>query len=117
MGRLFLARDIEMARTALRVVASAVREFPGKSPKNFREIQETSGEVRGLPRSSWQPDSLPATRQICLQRKKVGSARVLQKIPGGARGQEGVYGEFGGGEVIFFPGARPLHSEKNAPFR
>ena len=46
------------------LLSSRVRELPGKSPKNFRG---TSGEVRGLPRSSGEPDSLPATRQICLQ--------------------------------------------------
>ena len=39
--------------------------IPGKLPKNF---QATSGEVRGLPRSSGEPDSLPATRQISLQK-------------------------------------------------
>ena len=44
---------------------STVRELPGKSPKNFRGSSGTSGEVRGLSRSSGEPDSLPATRQTC----------------------------------------------------
>ena len=48
--------------------SSTVRELPGKSPKTSGEILGTSGEVRGLPRSLGEADSLPATRQICLQR-------------------------------------------------
>ena len=47
--------------------SSTVRELPGKSPKTSGEVGETSGEVRGLSRSSGEPDSLPVTRQICLQ--------------------------------------------------
>ena len=48
------------------LLSSTVREvpgkwLPGKWPKNFR------GEVRGVSRSSGEPDSLPTTRQICLQ--------------------------------------------------
>ena len=63
------------------LLSSTVRELPGKSPKNFRgEVRGTSGEVRGLPRSSGQPDSLPATRQICLQWKppKTGIWQFLE---------------------------------------
>ena len=48
--------------------SSTVRELPGKSPKTSGEVRETSGEVRGLPRSLGEPDSLPVTRQICLQK-------------------------------------------------
>ena len=44
--------------------SSTVRELPGKSPKTSGE-GGTSGEVRGLSRSSGEPDSFPATRQIC----------------------------------------------------
>ena len=46
------------------LLSSKVRELSGKSPKNFRG---SLGNFRGLPRSSGEPDSLPATRQICLQ--------------------------------------------------
>ena len=50
------------------LLSSTVGELPGKSPKNFRGSSGSfPGEVRGLPRSSGEPDSLPATRQICLQ--------------------------------------------------
>ena len=42
--------------------------FRGSRRKTSGEVWGTSGEVRGLPRSSLGgPDSLPATRQICLQ--------------------------------------------------
>ena len=51
-------------------LSSTVRELPGKSPKNFRGSSGKSREVRGLPRSSGEPDTLPATRQICLQAKE-----------------------------------------------
>ena len=63
------------------LLSSTVRELPGKSPKNFRgSRRKTSGEVRGLPRSSGEPDSLPATRQICLQfRKRSISARGAEQ--------------------------------------
>ena len=48
--------------------SSTGRELPGKSPKTSGEVRGTSGEVRGLLlRSSGELDSLPATRQICLQ--------------------------------------------------
>ena len=43
------------------------RQLPGKSPKNFRG---SSGNFWGSPGTSQklgEPDSLPATRQICLQ--------------------------------------------------
>ena len=36
----------------------------GEVAENFRG---SSGNFRGSPRSSGEPDSLPATRQICLQ--------------------------------------------------
>ena len=49
--------------------SSTVRELPGKSPKTSGEVRGTSGKVRGLSRSSGEPDSLPVTRQICLQVK------------------------------------------------
>ena len=49
------------------LLSSTVRELPGKSPKTSGEVRGNSGEVRELPRSSGEPDSLPATRQICLQ--------------------------------------------------
>ena len=49
------------------LLSSTVRELSGKSPGNFREVRGFSGEVRGLSRSSGEPDSLSATRQICLQ--------------------------------------------------
>ena len=46
------------------LLSSTARELPGKSRK-------TSGELPGKPRdfrgSSREPDSLPATLQICLQ--------------------------------------------------
>ena len=45
------------------LLSSTVRELPGKLPKTFGEVRGTSGEVRGRPRSSGQPDSFPATRQ------------------------------------------------------
>ena len=41
--------------------------FRGSRRKTSGEVRGTSGEVRGLPGSSGEPDSLPATRQICLQ--------------------------------------------------
>ena len=41
------------------------RELPGKSPG---EVRGTCGEVPGLSRSSGEPDSLPVTRQIGLQK-------------------------------------------------
>ena len=47
------------------LLSSIVRELPVKSRRNF---QGTSREVRGLSRSFGKPDSLPATRQICLQK-------------------------------------------------
>ena len=50
--------------------SSTVRGLPGKSPKTSGEVRRTSGEVQGLSRSSGEPDSLPVTRQICLQRKR-----------------------------------------------
>ena len=37
----------------------------GEVAENFWEVRGTSGEVRGLSRSSGEPDSLPVTRQIC----------------------------------------------------
>ena len=40
-------------------------EVTEKLPGKFGELP---GEVRGLSRSPGEPDSLPATRQICLQR-------------------------------------------------
>ena len=49
------------------LLSSTVRDLPGKSPKTSGGVRGTSGEVRGLPRSSGNPDPLPATRQICLQ--------------------------------------------------
>ena len=58
------------------LLSSTVRDLPGKSPK-------TSGEVRGLSRSSGEPDSLPATRQICLQ--EMGRILKGQPIKGGVR--------------------------------
>ena len=48
-------------------VSSTVRKFWGSCRKTSGEVRGTSGVVRGLPRSSGEPDSLPATRQICLQ--------------------------------------------------
>ena len=39
----------------------------GSRRKISGEVRGTSGEVGGLPTSSGEPDSLPATRQICLQ--------------------------------------------------
>ena len=39
----------------------------GSRRKTFGEVWGTSGEVRGLSRSLGESDSLPATRQICLQ--------------------------------------------------
>ena len=42
------------------LLSSTVREFPGKSPKNSRGSPGTLQKLR-------EPDSLPATRQICLQ--------------------------------------------------
>ena len=41
--------------------------FRGSRRKTSGEVWGTSVEVRGLPRSSGEPDPLPATRQICLQ--------------------------------------------------
>ena len=49
------------------LLSSTVRELPGKSSKNFRG---SSGNFRGSSGTSQklgEPDSLPATRQICLQ--------------------------------------------------
>ena len=49
------------------LVSSTVRELPGKSPKNFRG---SLGNFRGSPgtfQKLGESDSLPATRQICLQ--------------------------------------------------
>ena len=45
------------------LLSSTARELPGKSPKNSGEVWGTSEEVRGLSRSSGEPDPLPATRQ------------------------------------------------------
>ena len=42
-------------------------DFPGSRRKLPGKFGGTSGEVRGLSRSSGEPDSLPVTRQICLQ--------------------------------------------------
>ena len=39
------------------LLSSTVRELPGKSLKTFEEVRGTSGEVRGLDRSSGEPDS------------------------------------------------------------
>ena len=61
------------------LLSSTVRELPGKSPKTSGEVREPPGGVQGLPRSSGEPDSLPATRQICLQKKGV-SQRYLRDI-------------------------------------
>ena len=58
--------------------SSAVRGLPVKSPKASGEVRETSGEVRGLPRSSGEPDSLPATHQIYLEFK----AQLGEPFPG-----------------------------------
>ena len=49
------------------LLSSIVRELPGKSLKNFRGSSGNFWGSSGLPRSSGEPDSLPATRQICLQ--------------------------------------------------
>ena len=50
---------------------ATVRELPAKSLGNFRgspgNFWGSPGNFRGLSRSSGEPDSLPATRQICLQ--------------------------------------------------
>ena len=45
--------------------------------KTSGEVRRTSGEVRGLSRSSGDPDSLPATRQICLQFKTSESTKKV----------------------------------------
>ena len=49
------------------LLRSTVRELPEKSPKNFRG---SSGNLPGksgdFPEARGEPDSLPATRQICL---------------------------------------------------
>ena len=50
------------------------------SSSTVRELPGTSGEVRGLSRSSGEPDSLPATRQICL-RLSVASFRTTELSP------------------------------------
>ena len=43
------------------------QNFRGSRRKTSGEVRGTSGEARELPRSSGEPDSLPATRQIYLQ--------------------------------------------------
>ena len=43
--------------------------FRGSRRKTSGEVRGTFEEVRGLSRRSGEPDSLPATRQICLQKK------------------------------------------------
>ena len=59
---------------------STVRELPGKSPKNF---WGSLGNFRGSPgtfQKLGKPDSLPATRQICLQFSRVlSNTRSLEK--------------------------------------
>ena len=71
------------------LLSSTVRELPGKSPKTSGEVRGTSGEVRGLPRSLGEPDSLPATRQICLH---ISLSRIILLVlpdyrnPGEERG-------------------------------
>ena len=44
-----------------------VRELPGKSPENFWGSLGNFWGSPGISRSSGEPDSLPVTRQICLQ--------------------------------------------------
>ena len=50
------------------LLSSTVRELAGGTRRGTSgEVRGTSGEVRGRSRNSGEPDSLPATRQICLQ--------------------------------------------------
>ena len=60
--------------------------FRGSRRKTSGEVWGTSGEVRGLPRSSGEPDSLPATRQICLQLLCDVILFGLKKFGGGEAG-------------------------------
>ena len=53
-GKLWIDVKFHSERTS----GEVARELPGKSPGNFWEVQGTSGEVRGLSRSSGEPDSL-----------------------------------------------------------
>ena len=57
-GNLWIAVEFHSERTSGEV-----------AEKTSGEVRGTSGEVRGRPRSSGELDSLPATRQICLQLK------------------------------------------------
>ena len=50
------------------LLSSTVRELLGSRRKTSGEVWGTSGEVQGLSRGPGEPDSLPATRQLCLQR-------------------------------------------------
>ena len=49
------------------LVSSTVGEPLGKSPKNFRSLGELPGKSGDFPEAGGESDSLPATRQICLQ--------------------------------------------------
>ena len=82
------------------LLSSTVRELPGKSPQNFREVRGTSGEVRGLPRSSGEPDSLPATRQIYLQKVSRQISRHLPQGPFHIKNATVILIHYGGGKKI-----------------
>ena len=63
------------------LLGSTVRELPGKSPKTSGEVRGTSGEVWGLPGKLGEPDSLPVTRQICLQEKAPKISKPCPSCP------------------------------------
>ena len=62
-----------------------MRKLPGKSPKNFWGSSGNFWGSLGLSRSSKEPDTLPATRQMSLQQKAPSErapAGILLDFPG-----------------------------------
>ena len=62
------------------LLSSTVRELPGRSPKNFRGSVGNFRESPGTFQKLGEPDSLPATRRICLQNALIFKSRVLSGI-------------------------------------